>query len=148
MDTTLLFRKRGPFEEEGLLWLRGNERNPRWRAKRNTTGAAGVSALLIRAIQIAVEGAIRAVTYQPTEPLAITVSSISRSSHKVIDSHLAAADTLWGVHLPNGAPDKPTYYIGVLAIAEAMLRPTEAKDFLDAFEELLAAISGGPARKE
>ena len=55
MDTSLLFRKRHALADEGLPWLRGDERSAAWCARRNMTGEAGVSAILIRAVQAAAQ---------------------------------------------------------------------------------------------
>ena len=55
MDTSLLFRKRAALTDEGLPWLRGDERSAAWCAHRNATGEAGVSAILIRAVQAAAQ---------------------------------------------------------------------------------------------
>jgi MoxR-like ATPase len=143
MDIGLLFRKRHALTDEGLLWLRGDERGP-WCARRNTTGEAGVSAILIRAVQAAAQHhAISDARFTARDGRAITiVSSISRSSGKVIESYLQAG-TPWATYLPNGNADRVTYYLGLLVLAEAMAAPGAYGDLLDAYEELITATTGG-----
>lgn len=143
MDIGLLFRKRHALTEEGLPWLRGDERGA-WCARRNTTGEAGASAILIRAVQAAVQHhVINETRFTARDGRAITiVSSISKSTSKVIESYLQAG-TPWAAYLPNGGPDKCTYYLGLLVLAEAMAAPSAYGDLLDAYEELVTATKGG-----
>ncbi|CAG0957869.1 partial Denitrification regulatory protein NirQ, partial [Planctomycetaceae bacterium] len=126
-----------------LPWLRGEERGP-WCARRNLTGEAGVSAILIRAVQAAAQhhaiGEVRFTT-KDGQPITI-VSSTSRSTGKVIESYLQAG-TPWAAYLPNGNEDRVTYYLGLLVLAEAMAAPSAYVDLLDAYEELIAATKGG-----
>ncbi|MEW5869900.1 MAG: hypothetical protein AB1894_11535 [Chloroflexota bacterium] len=57
MDIHLLFRKKSPLSAEGLPWLRGAEEHE-FTAKRNTTGRASVSAILVRALIACLDGAV------------------------------------------------------------------------------------------
>ncbi|CAG0935188.1 Denitrification regulatory protein NirQ [Thermoflexales bacterium] len=143
MDIGLLFRKRHALADEGLPWLRGDERGS-WCARRNLTGEAGVSAILIRAVQAAAQhhaiGEVRFAT-KDGRPLTI-VSSTSRSTGKTIESYLQAG-TPWAAYLPNGNEDRVTYYLGLLVLAEAMAAPSAYVDLLEAYEELIAATKGG-----
>ncbi len=144
MDIGLLFRKRHALSDEGLPWLRGDERSAAWCARRNTTGEAGVSAILIRAVQAAAQHhAIRDVRFSAKDgrPLLI-VSSTSKSTGKVIESYLWSG-TPWAAYLPNGSPDRVTYYLGLLGLAEAMAAPAAYGDLLNAYENLITAIKGG-----
>ena len=144
MDTGLLFRKRHALADEGLPWLRGDERSAAWCARRNTTGEAGVSAILIRAVQAAaqhhaiVEGRV---TTKEGRTL-IAVRSTSKSSGKVIESYLWSG-TPWAAYLPNGSPERATYYLGLLVLAEACAAPADHADLLDAYEALIAETKGG-----
>jgi MoxR-like ATPase len=143
MDIGLLFRKRHALTDEGLPWLRGDERGP-WCARRNLTGEAGVSAILIRAVQAAAQHhVICDARFTAREGRAITiVSSTSKSTGKVIESYLQAGPP-WAAYLPNGHEDRVTYYLGLLVLAEAMAAPSAYVDLLDAYEELIAATTGG-----
>ncbi len=144
MDTSLLFRKRSALTEEGLPWLRADERSAAWCARRNLTGEAGVSAILIRAVQAAAQHhAICDVRFSAKDgrPLLI-VSSTSKSTGKVIESYLWSGSP-WLAYLPNGSPDRATYYLGLLVLAEAMAAPTAYGDLLDAYEDLITATKGG-----
>ena len=127
MDIGLLFRKRNALTDEGLPWLRGDERGP-WCARRNLTGEAGVSAILIRAVQAAAQHhAICEARFAAKDgrPI-IIVSSTSKSTGKVIESYLVSGDatTPWAAYLPNGSPDRATYYLGLLVLAEALAAPS------------------------
>ena len=127
MDINLLFRKRTPLTDDGLPWLSGNERHI-WCARRNTSGEAVVSAILVRAVQAAaMHHAICEVLFYVRDGRPITiVSSTSKSTGKTIESYLLAADEAgdqpWAAYVPNGGPDKVTYYLGLLVLAEAMAR--------------------------
>jgi MoxR-like ATPase len=152
MDISLLFRKRRPLTEEGLPWLSGDERGA-WCARRNATGEAGVSAILIRAVQAAaMHHAIGDVRFfiKDRRPLTI-VSSTSKSSGKLIESYLVAGDRssgqAWDAYLPNGSADRVTYYLGLLVLAEAMAAPGDAADLLDAYEDLISATKGGEIKE-
>jgi len=144
MDTSLLFRKRHALADEGLPWLRGDERSAAWCARRNTTGEAGVSAILIRAVQAAaqhhaiVEGRVA----MKDGRRLISVRSTSKSSGKVIESYLLSGSP-WAAYLPNGSPDRATYYLGLLVLAEACAAPADYADLLDAYESLIAETRGG-----
>lgn len=58
MDIYLLFRKKSPLTEEGLPWLRGAYEHE-FTAKRNTTGRAVVSAVLVRSLLACLDGAVQ-----------------------------------------------------------------------------------------
>ena len=146
MDIGLLFRKRHALTDEGLPWLRGDERGP-WCAHRNLTREAGVSAILIRAVQAAAQHhAICEARFAAKDgrPI-IIVSSTSKSTGKVIESYLVSGDAAssWAAYLPNGNADRVTYYLGLLVLAEAMAAPSAYLDLLDAYEELITATKGG-----
>ncbi len=144
MDIGLLFRKRHALADEGLPWLRGDERSAAWCARRNATGEAGVSAILIRAVQAAAQHhAICDVRFSAKDgrPLLI-VSSTSKSTGKVIESYLWSGSP-WLAYLPNGSPDRATYYLGLLVLAEAMAAPTAYGELLNAYEALITATKGG-----
>ncbi len=57
MDTLLLFRKRTPLVEDHIPWLRGGEEHS-WTARRNRTGKAAVSAILVRALLSTLDGCV------------------------------------------------------------------------------------------
>ena len=49
----------------------------------------------------------------------------------------------WAAYLPNGSPDRATYYLGLLVLAEAFAAPADYGDLLDAYEALIAETKGG-----
>ena len=57
MNISLLFRKRTALTEDGFSWLDAGVLHP-YPAKRNPTGLARVSAILVRALAACMEGNI------------------------------------------------------------------------------------------
>ncbi len=125
---TLLFRKRNEIEE--VPWLRGDYRHA-CLAKRNVTGQARVSAILARSLVAALQGHVE----EGYADSAVTTAFVtSRSTGR-------ATPCQWkhGIEfrIPHGGPDKVTYYVGVLALVEALANPGAAADLLEAYEALL-----------
>jgi len=133
MNVSLLFRKRSPLKEEDMPWISGAETHS-WTAKRNATGEASVSAILVRALVCALEGNVtEAAIWAKGAAVAVT----SRSTPGAVGQ--CAVE--WGrgkCFIPHGAPDKVTYHVGVLAIVDALGFPDQSADFLTAYYDLLA----------
>ncbi len=149
MEVSLLFRKKSAFTDDGLPWLAGSERSAHWCAARNTTGEAGVSAILIRALLAALEHrAILEVRFGKLDGrFACFVTSVSKSTSAPTLSALVAGDacsgTSWRAYLPNGGPEKVTYYLGLLVLAAALAAKDDYPDLLDQYEHLVQLAKGG-----
>jgi hypothetical protein len=144
MDASLLFRKRHALSEDGLDWLKGSDEFP-FTARRNPTGAARVSAILVRALLAALDGHIRQAV-SDTPAVSAQVASKSRPG---------VAVWCWfngtTAFIPHGAPDRVTYHLGVLFITEALAAPERAADFWHAYAALQDAYARHgrkPALKE
>jgi MoxR-like ATPase len=133
MDASLLFRKKAALTEDGMDWLKGSDEFP-YTAKRNPTGAAAVSAILIRALLAALEGNVRQAT---TAPASVSAQVVSKSR---------PGSTGWcwqgAAHwrIPHGESNKVTYHLGVLFIIEALVTPAQAADFWDSYTNLQSAF--------
>lgn len=131
MEASLLFRKKAALTEDGLDWLKGSDEFP-FTARRNVTGRAAVSAILVRALLAALEGHV----------LQVTVSTASLAAQVTSKTTPGAATWCWvdgsTWYLPHGEPNKITYHLGVLFIARALAEPTQATDFWSAYAGLLA----------
>lgn len=131
MDASLLFRKKAALTEDGLDWLKGSDEFP-FTAKRNPTGKAAVSAILIRALLAALDGNILQATALPT---GLAAQVVSKSTPGAAAWCWNDGDTWF---LPHGEPNKITYHLGVLFIAWALAEPARAADFWNAYAHLLA----------
>lgn len=133
MDIWLLFRKKTPMDNEGIPWLKGAEEHA-FTAKRNTTGRAAVSAVLVRALLACLD---RAILYAESQPLSGDIVARVRSSsapgHQAYCAFQGNA-----FHIPHGEPNKVTYHIGVLIVLHALVNPSQAVDFLEAYQQLLS----------
>lgn len=133
MDTHLLFRKKTALTEDGLDWLHGSDAFP-FTARRNTTGSAAVSAILVRAVLAALDGHVHQAVAGPDGPVA------------QVASKSAPRRTTWcwrtagRCYLPHGDTHKVTYHLGVLFIVEALQAPARAADFWAAYAALLEAF--------
>jgi hypothetical protein len=134
MDIWLLFRKKTPMAEEGIPWLRGAEEHT-FTAKRNTTGRAVASAVLVRSLLACLE---RAVLYAEVDLASGDVLARVRSSSTPGSQATCALEGLT-FRIPHGEPNKVTYHIGVLVTLRALARPAQAMDFLEAYAALLTA---------
>ncbi len=135
MDTHLLFRKKQQIDEVPFA-LRGDETHTHL-AKRNTTGQARPSAILVRTLIHALNGNVLRAFYDHGQ-IAAAVRSSSDPS-KTVTCHWDGKPVDGTAYIPNGAPDKVTYHIGVLALCEALARPEAYGELLDAYQELLDA---------
>ena len=148
MDVSLLFRKKSALTDDGLPWLAGSERSAHWCAARNTSGEAGVSAILIRAIQAALDHRlVQEVRFGKVDGrLATCVMSISKSTSAPTLSVLVAGEAItgvpWRAYLPNGGPDKLTYYLGLLVLAAALGAKDDYPDLLDQYQHLAQLAKG------
>jgi MoxR-like ATPase len=125
----------------GLPWLTGGQEHDQC-ARRNKTGRASVSTLLVKALLSALSGKV----------LSIQVGTVSFEGSKhpgyrlKVDSHSSPGTnrTCWmmanrsAAGIPYGGPDKATYHVGVLAIADALAHPEKAWDFWASYLALLS----------
>ncbi len=132
MDSNLLFRKRHQIDEVPFP-LRGDEEHTHL-AKRNATGRARPSALLVRALLAALQGHVHGGWINGSGDIAASVDSNSRPGNH--STCYLTRDTLY---IPHGSPDKATYHVGVLALVEALAHPAQAKDLLAVYAGLLAS---------
>ncbi len=142
MNISLFFRKKSAMTDWGLPFIRGAEEHE-FTAKRNTTGLAKASAQLVRALVAAITGQvteIRPVQVNGKPGVSLMARRHSKPSEKVqVWMSFAGA---WGT--PHAGS---SYYVGLLAIAEAMATVTQAPygedepvwDFWRAYADLLAA---------
>lgn len=133
MDIWLLFRKKTPMNDEGIPWLRGSEEHT-CTAKRNVTGRAVASAVLVRALLACLD---RAVLYAESQPPSGNVIARVRSS-SAPGSQAYCAFQGDAFHIPHGEPNKITYHVGVLIAVQALVNPSRAVDFLEAYQQLLS----------
>jgi MoxR-like ATPase len=130
MDITLLFRKHSALAEEGLPWLIGNEEHP-YLARRNDTGRANVSAVLVRSLLYCLEGAV---LDGYVTSYGVLGSVRSKTSSSVISACWVDGNNYY---IPHGEARKVTYHIGILAMLQALAAPAGAQDFLLAYHRLL-----------
>jgi MoxR-like ATPase len=133
MDITLLFRKKTPLSDEGLPWLRGAFEHE-FTARRNSSGRAVLSAVLVRSLLACLDGAVQYAEANAGGDIVARVrSSASPSSHAIC--------ALKGNNfcIPHGEAQKITYHAGVLSILRALHHPTQATDFWDAYQALQSA---------
>jgi nitric oxide reductase NorQ protein len=134
MDIWLLFRKKSPMTDEGIPWLKGAEEHS-YIAKRNATGRALVSAVLVRALLACLDRAVLyAEGHSATGKIVARVRSSSAPSSQAYCA-LQGSD----FYIPHGQPNKVTYHIGVLVVLQALVNPAKAGDFLEAYQQLLQA---------
>ena len=134
VDIWLLFRKKTPMNNEGIPWLKGAEEHA-FTAKRNTTGRAAVSAILVRALLACLDGAV---LYAESQSLSGSVIARVRSSSAPGGQAYCAMQGN-NFRIPHGEPNKVTYHIGVLIVLQALVNPSQAVDFLEAYQQLLSA---------
>ena len=133
MDIYLLFRKKSPLTEEGLPWLRGALEHE-FTARRNATGKAVVSAVLVRSLLACLDGAV---SYAESTPAGEVVARVRSSSAP--SAHALCAWKSSTFHIPHGEANKITYHAGVLAILDALAYPAQANDFWEAYQALQTA---------
>jgi hypothetical protein len=132
----ILFSRRR--EVDGFPWLRGGEEIP-VPARRNG-GTGRLSAMLAKSVAVMLKGGI--VGISKLAEGGVQVRSLSQSGGP---NHVCYwLDEGPAAYLPRG---NVTYHLGLLAMAEALVRKSEATDLLDAWEALLAAYeaNGGHA---
>jgi len=129
VDTHLLFRKRHQLDEVPFA-MRGDEIHT-CLARRNTTGQARPSAILVRALLAALQGSVTEAWTSNSSVFAV-VQSNSRPG-----TGATCSMTRDAFYIPHGAPDKVTYHVGVLALVAALAQPERAKDLLEAYADLL-----------
>ena len=133
MDIYLLFRKKSPLTEEGLPWLRGALEHE-FAARRNSTGRAVVSAVLVRSLLACLDGAVQYAEANSGDDIVARVRSSSAPS-----SHAICAWKGSTFYIPHGEANKITYHAGVLAMLRALARPTQAADFWGVYQALQSA---------
>jgi hypothetical protein len=137
MDIQLLFRKHTPLTDDHLPWLCGAEEHT-WVARRNESGKGVVSAILVRAILSSLEGnVLEARCSAPAEKIYLVVRSHTRPG---MLSHCWLDWPSQHCGVPHGEDARVTYHLGVLAIAQALAAPNEAKDFWQAYASLLGVF--------
>jgi hypothetical protein len=97
-------------------------------ARRNRRGRGSLSAMLCKAVVVALEGDLTAITVLSEG--GVMIRSRSQSGAGLHTCYLVG-DSAW---LPRG---KVTYHLGLLMLAEALAEKELATDLLDAWEELL-----------
>ena len=123
--TQILFsRKR---EVDNFPSLKGGQ-EIRYPARRNSKGAGYLSAMLCKAVVVALQGDLVGVTTL-AEP-GVGVRSRSQSGSGFYTCYLME-NRVW---LPRG---KVTYHLGLLMLAEALAFKDKSSDLLDALQELL-----------
>jgi hypothetical protein len=130
MDIYLLFRKKSPLTEEGLPWLHGALEHE-FTARRNASGRAVVSAVLVRSLLACLDGAV---SYAEATPAGDVVARVRSSSAP--SAHALCAWMGSTLYIPHGEANKITYHAGVLAILDAMAHPSQANDFWESFQLL------------
>ena len=134
MDIYLLFRKKAPLTEDNLPWLKGAETHS-FTAKRNTSGSASVSAILVRALLACLDGAVEYAESDGLDNLAARVRSSSTPG-----SFAQCALRGLSFFIPHGDPRKVTYHLGVLSILRALDNPAKAADFWETYQALQTAF--------
>ena len=133
MDIYLLFRKKSPLTEEGLPWLRGALEHE-FTARRNASGRAVVSAVLVRSLLACLDGAV---SYAEATLAGDVVARVRSSSAP--SAHALCAWKGSTLYIPHGEANKITYHAGVLAILDALAHPAQANDFWEAYQTLQTA---------
>jgi hypothetical protein len=129
MNISLLFRKRTALTEDGFPWLDVGEVHA-YPARRNPTGVARVSAILVRALAACMEGNVLEARSE-RDNIAALVKSRSTSG---------ASWCMWfegSFLIPHGSSDKITYHVGVLSLLRAVQNPSAARDLLESYLTLL-----------
>ena len=124
----LFSRKR---EVEGYPHLLGGQ-SIAFPARRNSSGHATISAMLAKAVVVALKGDV--VEIQARDR-AVCVTSRSQTTGRLHRTLLDGPRH----YLPLG---HPTYHLGLLYLAEALARPAEASDLLSTWEEMLECYEG------
>ncbi len=124
----ILFSRRR--EVDGFPWLKGGEEIPA-PARRNK-GTGRLSAMVAKSVVVMLKGGVIGVS-QLAEG-GVTVRSLSQSGGPNHVCHWLNEGP--AAYLPRG---NVTYHLGVLAMAEALVRKDNAPDLLDAWEKLLLA---------
>jgi len=130
MDIYLFFRKKTPLTEEGMPWLSGAEEHSQ-AARRNTSGRAAVSAVLVRSLLACLDGAV---VHAETDSSGDIIARVRSSSAPHNLAHCALKGQTFC--LPHGEPNKVTYHVGVLALLRALLHPAQAADLWSAYQAL------------
>jgi MoxR-like ATPase len=124
--TQILFsRKR---EIDILPQLHGGQ-EIKYPAKRNPKPVGYLSAMLCKACVVALKGDVIGIT-RLEPPGTVMIRSLSQSGSDFYHCYMAE-DKVW---LPRGSV---TYHLGLLALAEGLVFKEEARDLLDALQELL-----------
>ena len=130
MDIYLFFRKKTPLTEEGMPWLNGSEEHDQT-ARRNGSGRAALSAVLVRSLLACLDGAV---VYAETDSRGNIIARVRSSSTPRSMAHCALRELTF--YLPHGEPNKVTYHVGVLALLHALLHPAQADDLWEAYQAL------------
>lgn len=124
ISQTLFGRKR---PVDGFPYLRGRQEIS-YPARRNK-GKGHLSAMLCKAVVVALkENVLTISTLKPPGKVALCVKS---QSGRGVNTVIWVGDQMW---LPFGVV---TYHLGLLALAEALVRKNEAIDLLDGWQEVL-----------
>jgi len=124
----LFSRKR---EVDSYPWLKGSDVIAKPAKRNSRTGV--LSAMLAKSVLVMLKGDI--ISISSVAEGGVFVRSVSQSGGP--NHQCWWLDNGPGAYLPRG---NITYHLGVLAMAEGLLRKEEARDLLDAWEELLAAF--------
>lgn len=123
----LFSRKR---EVDGYPWLKGLDPIAKPAKRNSRTGV--LSAMLAKSVLVMLKG--DTISISSVAEGGVFVRSVSQSGGP--NHQCWWLDNGPGAYLPRG---NITYHLGLIAMAEALLRKEEATDLLDAWEELLAA---------
>jgi MoxR-like ATPase len=135
--TQILFSRK----REVDLWpsLKGGQ-EIRYPARRNPGPVGYLSAMLCKACVVALRGEVLGIN--ALEPLGdVSVQSRSQTSSHIYQCYLLSNEA----YLPRG---QVTYHLGLLFLAEALACAAEARDLLDALEEILEHRDRMPAPDE
>jgi MoxR-like ATPase len=136
MEDYLLFRKRSPLSEEGLGFISGCEEHTHI-AKRNTTGRACASAILVRSLVACLEGKVREASSGTIQGYA-QLDALVQSSSTPGKIHACSVREGFTYLIPNGDTNNATYHIGILALLQALLAPECSQDLIASYRGLLS----------
>ncbi|MBI9046991.1 MAG: AAA family ATPase [Anaerolineaceae bacterium] len=131
-----LYRKKNPLTDEGLPWLRGDSKHS-YTARRNSTGQASVSALLVRSLLSTLDGMVTE-AYADTAVGYMAATVISRTKKGKVANCGVEHATDYFFPFASGST---TYHFGVIGILQAIAEPAKAQDFLLAYHDLMIDYS-------
>ena len=135
MEDILLFRKRSSLKDEGLDFITGCEVHSEV-AKRNTSGRASASAILIRGLLACLEGYVIEV-WTGMVGSEFQLDALVRSHSAPERISMCSVVEGFQYYIPHGAADTVTYHIGILAILQALLIPEATQDLVRSYHMLL-----------